>query len=147
MLNVFSNREQLHDLQHVLTYCTTYCTTCNTTCSTTGRGGSLKDVVRLPKAHAGSRSDGPDSWVLSAEQSFKEVVAMIVLLQVAALNAYIVGKAQGHAFITKRWPSFQNFLEALSSDLIGDTRADKNSCPSCPAAHSGAHLCEVLSVL
>ncbi|KAI0221338.1 hypothetical protein LSAT2_027303, partial [Lamellibrachia satsuma] len=44
---------------------------------------------------------------------------------VSAHTAYVVEKDQGYACHRKQWPPFLDFLEDLSSDLVGDTRADR----------------------
>ena len=53
-------------------------------------------------------------------------------MMVSAHNAYVVAKDQGHTYHSRQWPTFLDFLEDLSNDLIGDTRADR--APQLPRA-------------
>ena len=44
----------------------------------------------------------------------------------SALNAYIIAKDCNAATVTETWPSFQDFVENLSEDLIGNFEAAKS---------------------
>ena len=70
-------------------------------------------------------------------------------MMVSAHNAYVVAKDQGHAYHSRQWPTFLDFLEDLSNDLIGDTRADRSpQHPRAPSAsaHSGENVRQATSV-
>lgn len=47
----------------------------------------------------------------------------LYLMMVSAHNAYIIAKDIHPDTIKDGWPNFQNFIEEIVSDLIGDTRA------------------------
>ena len=47
------------------------------------------------------------------------------MMMVCANNSYIVAKEQDRELTKKLWPTFQDFLEALSMELIGPTRSKR----------------------
>ena len=48
-------------------------------------------------------------------------------MMVSAHNAYIVAKNSNSECVLKEWPSFQDFLEELADDLIGDCKAGRDA--------------------
>ena len=42
----------------------------------------------------------------------------------SAHNAYVVSKDRGHAY--HQWATFHNVLEDLATDIVGETRADRD---------------------
>ena len=49
----------------------------------------------------------------------------LYLMMVSAHNAYIIAKDTHPDTIKDWWPNFQDFIEEIVSDLIGDTRATR----------------------
>ena len=65
------------------------------------------------------------------------------LQMVAVHNAYIVAKESNPAEAAAQWPVFQDFMEDLSLELIGDVRSTR-AAPLAPAPHRAAALHKIV---